>query len=99
MSEEYIIGRNPVLEALRSERDINKIWIAEGSQKGSMQPLIGLAKEKKVFVQIVPKKRSTKWQKASIKALSHKWSHMNMWSWMTYSQKRLNGTKHLFHDP
>lgn len=33
MSEEYIIGRNPVLEALRSERDINKIWIAEGSQK------------------------------------------------------------------
>ena len=34
MSEEYIIGRNPVLEALRSERDINKIWISEGSQKG-----------------------------------------------------------------
>ncbi|MFJ7640654.1 23S rRNA (guanosine(2251)-2'-O)-methyltransferase RlmB [Peribacillus sp. NPDC097264] len=57
MSEEFIIGRNPVLEALRSERDINKIWISEGSQKGSMLPLIGLAKEKKVFVQIVPKKK------------------------------------------
>ncbi|MFS0891310.1 23S rRNA (guanosine(2251)-2'-O)-methyltransferase RlmB [Peribacillus frigoritolerans] len=57
MSEEYIIGRNPVLEALRSEREVNKIWIAEGSQKGSMQPLIGLAKEKKVLVQIVPKKK------------------------------------------
>jgi 23S rRNA (guanosine2251-2'-O)-methyltransferase len=57
MSEEYIIGRNPVLEALRSERDVNKIWVAEGSQKGSMLPLIGLAKEKKVFVQIVPKKK------------------------------------------
>lgn len=57
MSEEYIIGRNPVLEALRSERDINKIWISEGSQKGSMLPLIGIAKEKKVFVQIVPKKK------------------------------------------
>ncbi|MFJ7748097.1 23S rRNA (guanosine(2251)-2'-O)-methyltransferase RlmB [Peribacillus sp. NPDC097295] len=57
MTEEYIIGRNPVLEALRSERDINKIWISEGSQKGSMLPLIGLAKEKKVFVQIVPKKK------------------------------------------
>ena len=27
----YIMGKNPVLEALRSERDINKIWIAEGS--------------------------------------------------------------------
>ena len=30
MSEEFIIGRNPVLEALRSERDINKIWICGG---------------------------------------------------------------------
>lgn len=78
MSEEYIIGRNPVLEALRSERDINKIWIAEGSQKGSMQPLIGLAKEKKVFVQIVPKKKLIKWQMVFIKVLSHKWRLMNM---------------------
>ena len=30
MTSEYIIGRNPVIEALRSGRDINKIWIAEG---------------------------------------------------------------------
>ena len=57
MSEEYIMGRNPVLEALRSEREINKIWIAEGSQKGSMQQVIGIAKERKIFVQIVPKKK------------------------------------------
>ncbi|MDR4458765.1 RNA methyltransferase substrate-binding domain-containing protein, partial [Bacillus tropicus] len=27
MSSEYIIGRNPVIEALRSGREINKIWI------------------------------------------------------------------------
>ena len=33
MSSEYIIGRNPVIEALRSGRDINKIWIAEGAAK------------------------------------------------------------------
>lgn len=57
MSEEYIIGRNPVLEALRSERDINKIWIAEGSQKGQMQQIIGIAKERQVLVQFVPKKK------------------------------------------
>ncbi|RFU61379.1 23S rRNA (guanosine(2251)-2'-O)-methyltransferase RlmB [Peribacillus glennii] len=57
MSEEYIIGRNTVLEALRSERDINKIWIAEGSQKGQMQQIIGIAKERQVMVQIVPKKK------------------------------------------
>ncbi|MGN1399940.1 MAG: 23S rRNA (guanosine(2251)-2'-O)-methyltransferase RlmB [Bacillus sp. (in: firmicutes)] len=57
MSEEFIIGRNPVLEALRSSRDINKIWIAEGSQKGSMGQVINLAKERNVLTQIVPKKK------------------------------------------
>ncbi|PLT35353.1 23S rRNA (guanosine(2251)-2'-O)-methyltransferase RlmB [Bacillus sp. V5-8f] len=57
MNEEYIIGRNPVLEALRSQRDINKIWIAEGSQKGQMQQIIGIAKERQVMVQFVPKKK------------------------------------------
>ena len=35
MTSEYIIGRNPVIEALRSGRDINKIWIAEGRQRTS----------------------------------------------------------------
>lgn len=30
---EYIVGKNPVIEALRSGRSINKIWIAEGSQR------------------------------------------------------------------
>ena len=57
MSEEYIIGKNPVLEALRSERDMNKIWIAEGSQKGTMQQIIALAKERNIFVNFVPKKK------------------------------------------
>ncbi len=57
MNEEFIIGRNPVLEALKSNRDINKIWIAEGSQKGSMGLIIQLAKEKNVLTQIVPKKK------------------------------------------
>lgn len=27
---EIIAGKNPVLEALRSGRDMNKVWIAEG---------------------------------------------------------------------
>ncbi|PLR77918.1 23S rRNA (guanosine(2251)-2'-O)-methyltransferase RlmB [Bacillus sp. V3-13] len=57
MTEEYIIGKNPVIEALKSQRDINKIFIAEGSQKGSMQQIIGMAKESKVLVQFVPRKK------------------------------------------
>lgn len=55
--QDYIIGKNPVIEALKSERDVNKILIAEGSQKGQMQQVIGLAKEMNVLVQFVPKKK------------------------------------------
>lgn len=57
MSEDYIIGKNPVIEALKSDRDVNKILIAEGSVKGQMQQVIGLAKERNVLVQFVPKKK------------------------------------------
>lgn len=54
---EWIIGKNPVLEALRAERDINKIWIAEGANKGQMQQILKLAKESGVIVQNVPKQK------------------------------------------
>lgn len=57
MSSEYIIGRNPVIEALRSGRDINKIWIAEGAAKGQVQIVLALAKENKVILQHAPKKK------------------------------------------
>ncbi|MBC2057718.1 23S rRNA (guanosine(2251)-2'-O)-methyltransferase RlmB [Listeria booriae] len=58
--QEWIVGRNPVSEVLKSERDIHKILIAEGSQKGSMQQIIGAAKERKIQVQIVPKSKIDK---------------------------------------
>ncbi|AMA74471.1 MULTISPECIES: 23S rRNA (guanosine(2251)-2'-O)-methyltransferase RlmB [Aneurinibacillus] len=54
---EYIVGKNPVLEALRSGRSINKIWIAENSQKGAANQVIALAKKAGVTVQIVPRKK------------------------------------------
>jgi 23S rRNA (guanosine2251-2'-O)-methyltransferase len=57
MNLEYIIGKNPVIEALKSNRDINKILIAEGSQRGQMQQITQLAKEAHVIVQFVPKKK------------------------------------------
>ncbi|WP_066366292.1 23S rRNA (guanosine(2251)-2'-O)-methyltransferase RlmB [Neobacillus fumarioli] len=57
MNQEYIVGKNPVIEALKSNRDINKILIAEGSQRGQMQQITQLAKEGNVLVQYVPKKK------------------------------------------
>jgi 23S rRNA (guanosine2251-2'-O)-methyltransferase len=52
-----IIGRNPVLEALRSGREINKIWVNEGSRGGQISQLIQLAKENNIIVQQAPKKK------------------------------------------
>jgi 23S rRNA (guanosine2251-2'-O)-methyltransferase len=57
MNQDIIIGKNPVIEALKSQRDINKILIAEGSQRGQMQQITKLAKEANVLVQFVPKKK------------------------------------------
>jgi 23S rRNA (guanosine2251-2'-O)-methyltransferase len=57
MASDYIIGKNPVIEALKSERDINKIWIAEGSNRGQMNLITSLAKEGNVLIQFVPKKK------------------------------------------
>lgn len=52
---EWILGRNPVLEALRSGRDINKIWIAKTVQQGQIVKLLEAAKKQGVVIQMVPK--------------------------------------------
>ena len=54
---EMIAGKNPVLEALRSGREINKLWIAEGVKKAGINELLDLARERGVLVQFVPKKK------------------------------------------
>ncbi|MFA9556455.1 23S rRNA (guanosine(2251)-2'-O)-methyltransferase RlmB [Evansella sp. AB-rgal1] len=54
---EFIYGKNPIIEALKGERPINKIWIAEGSQKGQMSSVTQLAKQAQVNVQIAPRKK------------------------------------------
>lgn len=57
---EMIAGKNPVLEALRAGREINKVWIAEGVKKTGVEELIDLAKEQGVLVQFVPKQKVDK---------------------------------------
>jgi len=54
---EIIAGKNPVLEALRSGREMNKIWISEGVKKSGIKEVLDLARERGVFVQFVPKKK------------------------------------------
>ncbi|MBS3994388.1 MAG: 23S rRNA (guanosine(2251)-2'-O)-methyltransferase RlmB [Alkaliphilus sp.] len=52
-----IEGRNPVMEALRSDREIDKILIANGVQQGSIQKIIGMAKDKGILIQYVEKQK------------------------------------------
>lgn len=57
MSEEWIVGKNPIIEALRSGRTMNKIWIAEGTNKNLMGPIFSLAKEQGVIVTTANRKK------------------------------------------
>ena len=56
-SDNKIIGRNPVLEAIRSGVNIEKIMIKKGKQEGSIIPVIRKAKDAGIFVQEVDKNK------------------------------------------
>lgn len=57
MDDQYVAGRNAVLETIKSGREINKLWISEGAQKGSIQKIIQAAKERQIVIQYVPRKK------------------------------------------
>jgi len=54
---EILSGKNPVLEALRAGREMNKVWIAEGVKKAGITEIIELAKAAGIIVQFVPKNK------------------------------------------
>lgn len=53
--DDKIIGRNPVLEAIRSGRSIDKILVKKGKYEGSIVPIIKKAKENGIIIQEVDK--------------------------------------------
>lgn len=55
--QDFLYGRNPVLEALRSGREMNKLFIQEGQQKGPLAVIHAMAKEAGVQTQIVPRSK------------------------------------------
>lgn len=46
-------GRNPVLEALKAGRSINRILVAKGEREGSVNQIIALARQKHIILQEV----------------------------------------------
>ena len=48
--EDIVAGRNAVLELLKSDKDINKIYVSRGERHGSINEIIARAKEKRVVL-------------------------------------------------
>ena len=48
--EDRIEGRNPVAEALKSGRNIDKLYIKKGQNQGSIIPIIAMAKKKGIQI-------------------------------------------------
>ena len=52
-----IEGRNPVIEAIKNDREIDKIMIANGAKEGSIKKITAMAKEKNIVLQYVDKNK------------------------------------------
>jgi 23S rRNA (guanosine2251-2'-O)-methyltransferase len=57
--DEYdkVIGRNPVKEALRSGRNINKLYVAKGETDHTLHTLVKMAKDRNIYVQTTDKRK------------------------------------------
>ena len=51
--ETVIAGRNPVLEALRSEQELESVYIQQGDRKGSLGKIVAMARQQGVPVKEV----------------------------------------------
>lgn len=57
-AEKYILtGRNPIREALKSNRDLEKLLVQKGELSGSAKEIVKTAKDRKILVQAVDKSR------------------------------------------
>lgn len=57
MKEQYVIGRNPVLELLKTQGKIDKLYVQNGERQGSITKILGKAKDDNILVQYVDKNK------------------------------------------
>lgn len=57
MADEWLTGKNPIIEAFRSGRSINKVFIAEHLSPKTTEEIHRLAKKHNVITKRVPKKK------------------------------------------
>lgn len=54
---EFIFGRHPVIAALKSDQEINKVFIQDGLKHELIGEIIKLAKKRSLVIQMVPKSK------------------------------------------
>ena len=55
--EDLIVGRNAVMEVLKSDRTIESLYIANGSMEGSIKAIINIARDKGIVLKDVDRKK------------------------------------------
>lgn len=69
---DYVIGKNAVIETLKSDRELYKLWMAENTVKGQAQQVIELAKNKISPFSMFRGKSLIKWSQVSTRESLHK---------------------------
>ncbi len=57
MKEMYVSGRNPVMELLKSDKQVDKLYVLKGDLKGSINKIMGKAKDMGIVIQQVDKNK------------------------------------------
>ncbi len=57
MDEQYVVGRNPVLELLKTDKEIDKLYVLKGDLQGSITKILGIAKDRNIIVQLVDRNK------------------------------------------
>lgn len=57
MDEQYVVGRNPVLELLKTDKEIDKLYVLKGDLQGSINKILGIAKDRNIIVQTVDRNK------------------------------------------
>ena len=57
MDLQYIFGRNPILEILKANKEIDKLFVLKGDLQGSINKIIGMAKDRNIIIQEVDKNK------------------------------------------
>ena len=56
-NDNLVVGRNAVIELIKSNREIENILVAKGEREGSISKIIALAKEKGIVIKNVDRKK------------------------------------------